>query len=60
MLIPINHIEETVEQLPQIFLTNAPKKNNSNIDPETTNQNSPFSISDVLDSEEGQTELTQH
>ena len=56
MLMSINHKEETVDQLPQIFPMNTAK--NSNINPEITHPNSPLSIIYALDSEEGQTKLT--
>ena len=56
MLMSINHTDETVDQLPQIFPMNTSK--NSNINPEITDSNSPLSTIYALDSEEGQTKLT--
>lgn len=55
----INHIIETVDQLPQISKVNKPKKNNSIRNPEAADPNSPVSTSDKSESEYNQIELIQ-
>ena len=55
----INHIIETVDQLPQISKVNIPNKNNSIRNPEAADPNSPVSTSDKSESEYNQIELIQ-
>ena len=55
----INHIIETVDQLPQISQVNIPNKNNSIRNPEAADPNSPVSTSDKSESEYNQIELIQ-
>ena len=55
----INHIIETVDQLPQISQVNIPNKNNSIRNPEAADPNSPVSTGDKSESEYNQIELIQ-